>query len=86
MGLRRGDAISERNLASSLRADFLLPGSGIGRRVEGREEKFWFKYPIVSHAAYVEIKDERLRHQVEQVLIKFLKSNAVINKQSVDRD
>lgn len=58
----------------------------IGTRVEGHHEKFWFKYPIVSHAAYVEIKDERLRHQVEQVLIKFLKSNAVINKQSVDRD
>ncbi len=55
-------------------------------RVSSHEEKFWFKYPIVSHAAYVEIKDEQLRHQVEQVLIKFLKSNAVINKQSVDRD
>jgi len=55
-------------------------------RVGSHEEKFWFKYPIVSHAAYVEIADQNLRHQVEQVLIKFLKSNAVINKQSVDRE
>ena len=55
-------------------------------RVKSHFEKFWFKYPIVSHAAYVEVKDEVLRHQVEQVLIKFLKSNAVINKQSVDAD
>lgn len=58
----------------------------IRSRVADHEEKFWFKYPIVSHAAYVEIKDKTLRHQVEQVLIKFLKSNAVINKQSVERD
>jgi transcriptional regulator with XRE-family HTH domain len=58
----------------------------IKTRVSDHEDKFWFKFPIVSHGAYVEIVDENLRHQVEQVLIKFLKSNAVINKQSVDRD
>jgi transcriptional regulator with XRE-family HTH domain len=58
----------------------------ISSRVASHEDKFWFKYPIVNNAAYVEIKDKELRHQVEQVLIKFLKSNAVINKQSVDRD
>jgi hypothetical protein len=54
--------------------------------VGGHEDKFWFKFPIVSHGAYIEVKDDALRHQVEQVLIKFLKSNAVINKQSVDQD
>jgi excinuclease UvrABC nuclease subunit len=58
----------------------------IKKRVSDHVDKFWFKYPIVSHAAYVEIKGTILRHQVEQVLIKFLKSNAVINKQSVDRE
>ena len=58
----------------------------IKSRVGGHEEKFWFKLPIVSHAAYIEVKDQNLRHQLEQVLIKFLKSNAVINKQSVDSD
>jgi transcriptional regulator with XRE-family HTH domain len=57
----------------------------IAKRVKEHEDKFWFKRPIVNNAAYVEISDKTLRHQVEQVLIKFLKSNAVINKQSVER-
>jgi len=57
----------------------------IAKRVGDHSEKFWFKYPIVSHAAYIEIVDKELRHQVEQILIGFLKSNAVINKQSVTR-
>lgn len=57
----------------------------IAVRVKAHEEKFWFKPPIVHSASFVEIRDEKLRHQVEQVLIKFLKSNAVINKQSVER-
>jgi transcriptional regulator with XRE-family HTH domain len=55
----------------------------ISKRVAEHEDKFWFKYPIVSNAAYVEVKDAKLRHQVEQVLIRFLKSNAIVNKQSV---
>jgi len=57
----------------------------ISARIRDHEDKFWFKRPIVESAAYIEIKDKTLRHQVEQVLIKFLKSNAVINKQSVER-
>lgn len=60
-------------------------GEKISSRVKDHEEKFWFKRPIVDRAAYIEIPDGKLRHQIEQVLIKFLKSNAVINKQSVDR-
>ncbi len=64
---------------------YIGESQNIGTRVGTHEDKFWFKFPIVSNAAYVEIKDKDLRHQVEQVLIKFLKSNAVINKQSVDR-
>ena len=56
------------------------------RRVGQHHEKFWFKAPIVNSAAYVEVKDAKLRGQIEQVLIKFLKSNAVLNKQYVDRD
>jgi excinuclease UvrABC nuclease subunit len=54
-------------------------------RVRNHHEKFWFKNPIVDHAAYIEIQDERLRTQVEQILIKFLKSNAVLNKHHVER-
>lgn len=60
-------------------------GKRIGDRIREHSEEFWFKRPIVDHAAYVGIADETLRRQVEQVLIKFLKSNAVINKQSVER-
>lgn len=57
----------------------------IFKRVRDHEEKFWFKRPIVERASYVEIAADTLRNQVEQVLIKFLKSNAVINRQSVER-
>jgi transcriptional regulator with XRE-family HTH domain len=60
-------------------------GDNISIRVKDHEEKFWFKRPIVDYASYIEITGANLRHQVEQVLIKFLKSNAVINKQSVER-
>ena len=55
-------------------------------RVREHYEKFWFKRPIVDRASFVAIRDERLCTQVEQVLIKFLKSNALLNKQSVERD
>jgi transcriptional regulator with XRE-family HTH domain len=57
----------------------------IAGRVRDHSDKFWFKRPIVNNAAYVEIGDEQLCIQVEQVLIKFLKSNAVLNKQHVAR-
>lgn len=69
----------------SERPVYVGKGENIARRVRDHEEKFWFKAPIVANAAYIEIAEANLRHQVEQVLIKFLKSNAVINKQSVDR-
>ena len=52
----------------------------------GHWDKFWYKSPIVHTGAYVRIDDERLRHQIETVMIRFLKSNAVINKQGVRRD
>ena len=39
----------------------------------------------VSVAAYVNITEKALREKIEKLLIRFLKSNAVINKQSVDR-
>jgi transcriptional regulator with XRE-family HTH domain len=57
----------------------------IDNRVKSHRDKFWFRDPIVHRAAYIQIPDKNLRHQIEQVLIKFLKSNAVINKQSVER-
>ena len=61
-------------------------GKSIANRISDHQDKFWFKRPIVERAAYVPVKDEKLRRQVETVLIKFLKSNAIINKQQVERD
>jgi hypothetical protein len=57
----------------------------IRRRVREHVEAFWFKQPIVQTAAYVRVDDDTLRSQLEETLIKFLKSNAVINKSHVDR-
>jgi transcriptional regulator with XRE-family HTH domain len=57
----------------------------INKRIRDHSDKFWFKRPIVDNAAYIEIQDENLRVQVERILINFLKSNAVINIQHVNR-
>jgi transcriptional regulator with XRE-family HTH domain len=47
--------------------------------------RFWYKAPIVQSASYIQIEDKDLRRKIEKVMIKFLKSNAVINRQYVDR-
>jgi hypothetical protein len=57
----------------------------IRTRVKDHADKFWFKLPIVQTAAYVEIRDPQLRDQVETLLIKFLKKNAIINKYKLHR-
>jgi transcriptional regulator with XRE-family HTH domain len=57
----------------------------IHRRIRSHEEKFWFKRPIVERASYIKIADPVLRKQIERILIRFLKSNAVLNRQHVDR-
>ena len=48
--------------------------------------RFWFRAPVVQNAAYLKIEDETLRKKIEKIMIRFLKSNAVINKQYVDRE
>ncbi|MGC9983433.1 MAG: helix-turn-helix domain-containing protein [Polyangia bacterium] len=60
-------------------------GSNIKRRIQDHEQKFWFKSPIVETAACIEVKDDSLREKIETILIRFLKRNAVINKQNVER-
>ena len=60
-------------------------GSSIKTRIRDHSDKFWFGPPIVETGSYVQIDDKDLRVKVETLLIKFLKSNAVINKQSVER-
>jgi transcriptional regulator with XRE-family HTH domain len=60
-------------------------GQKISNRLQDHLEKFWFRTPIVHNAAYVGIGDKLLRERIEKVLVKFLKSNAVLNQQNVDR-
>lgn len=60
-------------------------GQNISARLRDHSEKFWYRQPIVQNAAYVGISDKSLREKIEKVLIKFLKSNAVLNQQNVDR-
>jgi hypothetical protein len=90
------DPYDDRNLPSvagvyvfydvSERPIYVGKAATISNRVKEHKDKFWFKFPIVDHAAYIPVSDEKVRHQIEQVLIKFLKSNAVINRQSVERE
>lgn len=58
----------------------------IGIRVKEHYEKFWFKRPIVNNAAYIRINESDLCINIEKALIRFLKSNAVLNKQNVLRE
>ena len=61
-------------------------GKNVRKRIKDHEDKFWFKRPIVESASWIKVNDEKTRVQIETLLIKFLKSNAVLNKQNVDRD
>jgi transcriptional regulator with XRE-family HTH domain len=45
----------------------------IASRLKNHEQQFWYKYPIVAYASYIEVTNKVTRHQLEQVLIKFLK-------------
>lgn len=58
----------------------------IAKRLTSHADKFWYKRPIVQSASYLRIDDAQVRHSIEQVLIRFLKRNAVLNKQSVTRN
>lgn len=69
----------------SERPIYVGEGGNVRKRIKDHEEKFWFKRPIVESASWIKIADSTLRNQIETLLIKFLKSNAVINKQNVER-
>jgi len=58
----------------------------IAVRLKDHEDRFWVRPPIVQTAAYVEIPDQATRDQVETVLIRFLKNNAVMNKNKTVRN
>ena len=59
--------------------------TSIRARIRSHSEKKWFISPIVMKAAYVHITDLKTISKLEKLLIKFLKSNALINEQLVDR-
>ena len=69
----------------SERPIYVGQGSDIKARIKSHEQKKWFIRPIIETAAYVKIVDKSMREQVEKLLIRFLKKNAVINKQNVER-
>ena len=69
----------------SQRPIYVGKSDNIRRRVREHSDKFWFKTPIVKTASYIAIRDTDLRNKIEQILIKFLKNNAVINQQHVER-
>lgn len=64
----------------SQRPVYVGKAASIYVRLKAHEDRFWFKPPIVEYASYIEVVDRSLRDQLEQTLIRFLKSNAVINK------
>lgn len=68
----------------SERPVYVGKAENIAKRLKQHEEKFWFRNPIVTFGSFIEVSDSNMRHQLEQVMIKFLKSNAVINQQSVE--
>ncbi len=69
----------------SERPIYVGEGENVKKRIRDHEEKFWFKQPIVDSASWIRIDNTTLRRQIETLLIKFLKSNAVINKKDVER-
>ena len=69
----------------SERPIYVGEGKNVRSRIRDHEQKFWFRPPIVETASWIHVKDDTLRVQIETLMIKFLKSNAVINKQNVER-
>lgn len=69
----------------SERPIYVGESNNIKHRLRDHRDKFWFRAPIVETGAYVEVNDRELRRKIETILIRFLKSNAVLNKQKVER-
>ena len=54
-------------------------------RIRSHRDKFWFKRPIVETGEYIGSDDDQLVKSIETILIKFMKSNAVLNDKEVER-
>jgi len=59
--------------------------SSIRNRVLSHQDRFYFKRPVVETAEYIAIEDAELMKKIETILIKFMKSNAVLNRRGVER-
>jgi len=69
----------------SQRPIYVGQSANLRTRIQGHFDKFWFKSPIVEYGSYITIGDKQLREQVEEILIRFLKKNVVLNIQHVER-
>jgi hypothetical protein len=49
------------------------------RLMQYQRESWYFKDPTVESFAYITVKDEKFRKQLEDVLIKFMGKNAIFN-------
>jgi transcriptional regulator with XRE-family HTH domain len=70
----------------SERPIYVGQGSSAASRLKDHRSRFWYKDPIVRSGSFIEIKNKTLRLQIEKLLIRFLRRNAIINKQNVDDD
>jgi transcriptional regulator with XRE-family HTH domain len=68
----------------SERPIYVGQSQNVRARIAEHQDKFWFKRPIVESASWIRIGDADLRKKIEQLMIRFLKRNAVINKQHVE--
>jgi transcriptional regulator with XRE-family HTH domain len=61
-------------------------GKTIKDRIRVHSEKAWFKDPrVVQSGAYIEISSEDQRTLIEDILLKVMKNNLLINDRGVDR-
>jgi transcriptional regulator with XRE-family HTH domain len=69
----------------SERPVYIGQSANIKQRIKDHYTRFWFKRPIVEDAKYVTIQEEEMRKKIEKIMIQFLRSNSVLNKQYVAR-
>jgi len=58
----------------------------VANRLRDHKTRFWFRTPLVASAAFVAVNDPDLVLDVETLLIKVLKSLAIVNQKGVVRD
>lgn len=59
--------------------------TNVRSRIRSHRDKFWFRRPIVETGEYIGSEDDELVKSIETILIKFMKSNAVLNDKEVER-